>query len=176
MTDLEIIKSSIREIPDFPKPGILFRDITPIFLNPEALKAAIRLMKDRAKDLAPTKIAAMESRGFLFGAPLAHELGLGMILVRKPGKLPGETLKREYALEYGTDALEIHADAVTPQDRVLIVDDLLATGGTAQATAELIKQAGASVAGFIFLIELAGLEGRSRLNEAVHAIISYEGA
>jgi adenine phosphoribosyltransferase len=159
------LKSLIRDIPDFPKPGILFRDITTLLNNAEGLRYTIDTLSEkcREKGLLPDYIVGMESRGFLFGVPLAYQLGAGFIPVRKPGKLPAAVHSIEYDLEYGTDKLEIHQDAVAAHHKVLIVDDLIATGGTAKATAELLQKIGCEVLGFAFIIELAGLEGRRKL-------------
>ncbi|MBD2259278.1 adenine phosphoribosyltransferase [Pseudanabaena sp. FACHB-2040] len=153
----------IREIPDFPKPGILFRDITPLLAHPEALCYTVDLLAEQVADLKPDYIAGIESRGFIFGVPLAYRMSIGFAPVRKPGKLPAATHTAEYALEYGTDRLELHQDAFRPGSRVLIVDDLIATGGTAAATVKLIEKTGSEVAGFGFIIELTGLAGRDKL-------------
>ena len=146
------LKALIRDVPDFPKPGIMFRDITTLLNSPEGLRYTIDLLveKCQAQDLVPDHVVGIESRGFLFGMPLAYQLNVGFIPVRKPGKLPADVHKIEYALEYGTDSLEIHQDAVAPHHKVLIVDDLIATGGTAKATAELLQKIGCEVLGFAF--------------------------
>jgi adenine phosphoribosyltransferase len=157
------LKALVRDIPDFPKPGIIFKDITPLLKNPEAFHQILDILEARYKDMKIAKIAAIESRGFLFGAALADRLGIGLIPVRKPGKLPAQTVSQEFDLEYGTDTLEIHMDALEPGDRVLIVDDLLATGGTLDATAKLVQRVGGTVAEIATVIELAFLEGRKRL-------------
>ena len=157
------LKSLIRDIPDFPKPGILFRDITTLLQNPDGLRDAIDRMAAECAPLNPDYILGMESRGFIFGTPLAYTLGVGFIPVRKPGKLPSDVYAVEYELEYGTDRLEMHQDALKPGDRVLIVDDLIATGGTAKATAEMVEQAGAELVGFCFVVELLALRGRDQL-------------
>lgn len=159
------LKSLIRDIPDFPKPGIMFRDITTLLNNAEGLRYTIDTLteKCREKGMIPDYIVGMESRGFLFGVPLAYALGAGFIPVRKPGKLPAAVHSIEYDLEYGTDTLEIHQDAVAAHHKVLIVDDLIATGGTAKATAELLQKIGCEVLGFAFIIELTFLEGRKKL-------------
>ena len=157
------LNDTIRVVPDFPKEGISFKDITTLLRNGEALRYAVKTMADYARERKVDTIFGVESRGFILGAPLAYELGLGFSLIRKPGKLPGEVLRVEYDLEYGTDALEIHKDAVDPGARVLIVDDLLATGGTISAAAELVNKLDAEIAGFAFLIELEFLKGRDRL-------------
>jgi adenine phosphoribosyltransferase len=153
----------LRVVPDFPKPGIQFRDISPLLNSPAAYRSAIESMERVVKHLKVEAIAAVESRGFLFGAPLAVRMGLPLSIVRKPGKLPGETESVQYGLEYGIDALHIQKGAVLPGASVLIVDDVLATGGTAAATGELVKGQGALVRGYLFLAELKGLGGRERL-------------
>jgi adenine phosphoribosyltransferase len=168
------LKSLIREIPDFPKPGILFRDITTLLQAPDGLAHTVELLADQATPLAPDYIAGIESRGFIFGVPLAYKLGIGFVPIRKPGKLPAATHTVEYALEYGTDTLEIHQDAFKPGSRVLIVDDLLATGGTAAAAAQLIQNTGAELVGFSFVIELSDLNGRQKLpNHPISSLIEY---
>ncbi|HEY3115307.1 MAG TPA: adenine phosphoribosyltransferase [Chloroflexota bacterium] len=158
------LATRIRDIPDFPVPGILFKDITPLLQDPTAYHQAIDDLYQQTRDLTPDLVAGMESRGFLFAAPLAYRLGVGFVPVRKLGKLPGETRSVEYALEYGTNTLEIHSDAVEPGQRVLVVDDLLATGGTVGATVRLIQQLGGVVAAAAFLIELEALNGRANLD------------
>ncbi len=166
----------VRSVPDFPQPGILFRDITPVLHDAAALDAAVRLHLDRVADLAGhiDRVIGIESRGFLFGMAIAHAIGAGFVPVRKPGKLPAATVHETYALEYGQDRLHMHADAVAAGDRVLVVDDLLATGGTAGAAARLIERLGGQVVACLFLIELAGLEGRARLGERrVESVIVY---
>lgn len=168
------LQSTIRPIPDFPKPGILFRDITTLLQNPDALNAAIAGMTYHCQTLGAEVIVGVESRGFLFGPAIAQQLGVGFVPVRKPGKLPAPTYQVSYALEYGTDTLEIHQDAFQPGMKAVIVDDLIATGGTAAATAQLIEQAGATLAGYSFLIELVDLGGRSQLPDVpVESLISY---
>jgi adenine phosphoribosyltransferase len=157
------LKSFVRDIPDYPKPGIVFKDITPLLAEPEAFAAATRAMAEPFVDARVSHVIAVESRGFIFGGPIAQQLGAGFIPVRKPGKLPSKTQREEYALEYGTDALEIHADAVGEAARVLVVDDLLATGGTVSATCRLVESLGATVAGLSFLIVLGFLPGLARL-------------
>ena len=171
MTDL---KTYIRHVPDFPKAGILFYDITTLLQDPVGLRVAIDSIAGPFADQKIDLVVGIESRGFIFGAPVADRLGTGFAPVRKPGKLPSTCIRESYALEYGTDTLEIHEDAVKPGQRVLIVDDLLATGGTARATAELVKKLGGTVHGLAFLIELVALNGRSRLTgENVHASLQY---
>jgi adenine phosphoribosyltransferase len=166
----------VRDIPDFPKPGIVFKDITPILASSEGLDAAVSGMADYARDLDVEVVIGAEARGFLLGPALARELGAGFVLARKPGKLPHETVRAEYLLEYGTDALELHSDAVAQGARVLVHDDLLATGGTAKALASLAEGRGAVIAGCAFLVELAFLGGREPLaGYDVHSLISYDG-
>ncbi len=173
MSDI-LAKQHIRNVPDFPKPGILFRDITPVFRQPEALRQVINLMTDHADTLGAEVIVGIESRGFLLGVPVALELGVPFSIVRKLGKLPADTISEEYALEYGTNTVEIHTDAVEKGQRVVIVDDLLATGGTAAASARLIERLGGIVAGYCFMIELTDLQGRHNLiGYPVHALIEY---
>jgi adenine phosphoribosyltransferase len=161
---LEFIKDSIKTIPDYPKPGILFRDVTSLLENPAAYQASIDLLTARFRDTGVTKVVGTEARGFLFGAPVALALGVGFVPVRKPGKLPRETISEEYELEYGTDKLEIHTDAIKPGDKVLVIDDLLATGGTIEATAKLIRRLGGEVSDAAFIINLPELGGEKRLN------------
>jgi len=164
----------IRDIPDFPKPGILFRDITPLLGDPEALAEVVDALAEQAKVFRPDLIIGIESRGFLFGTPLALKLGVGFAPIRKLGKLPHERITEEYALEYGANTVEMHRDAVRPGQRVVIVDDLLATGGTAAAAARLIERLGGVVAGCCFVIELALLKGRDALpGHNVSALIAY---
>jgi adenine phosphoribosyltransferase len=166
----------IRDIPDFPKPGILFKDITPLLLDADALSDAVAQLAAWARPLDVDFVVAAEARGFILGAAVARELGVGFVPARKPGKLPHETISAEYILEYGVDALEMHADALAHGARVLLHDDLLATGGTARALAELIEGTGARIAGCAFLVELAFLGGRERLaGYDVHALLSYDG-
>jgi len=157
------LTAMIRDIPDFPKPGILFRDITPILADPRALRAVLDHLETWAASDAPEMIAGIEARGFMFGPPLAARLGAGFVPVRKPGKLPHSIVSESYALEYGENTLEMHEDAVRPGQKVLIVDDLLATGGTASAAASLVRRLGGEVSGFLFMVELAALDGRSQL-------------
>ena len=165
----------IRDIPDFPKPGILFKDITPLLLDADALSDAIGRLADWARPLEVDYVVAAEARGFILGAAIARELEVGFVPARKPGKLPHETIAAEYILEYGVDALEMHADALADGARVLLHDDLLATGGTARALAELIEGTGARIAGCAFLVELAFLNGREPLDGYdVHSLISYD--
>ncbi|HVT04000.1 MAG TPA: adenine phosphoribosyltransferase [Thermoanaerobaculia bacterium] len=173
MSEFEF-KRFIRDVPDFPKPGIVFKDITPLLKSPEAFSRVIENMTAPFRHAGITKVAAIESRGFIFGAPVAQALGAGFIPIRKPGKLPWTTFRNEYDLEYGTDALEIHRDALDSTDRVLLVDDVLATGGTAAAASLLIEMLGAHTAGYSMLIELSFLKGRERLQKIpFHATIAY---
>ena len=167
------LKDKIRSMKDYQKEGIIFRDITTLLKDGEAFRAAIDAMKDLVKDEAIDKIVGIEARGFLLGAPMAYDMGVGFVPVRKPGKLPAATLSCEYELEYGTDKVEIHADAIEKGERVLIVDDLLATGGTARAAAELCKEAGADVVGCVVLIELDGLNGRDKIPAPVYAVMEF---
>jgi len=153
----------IVDVPDFPKPGITFKDITPVLSNGQAFAEVTGAFADRWRDAGLDAVVGIESRGFIFGASLAHELGIGMVIVRKPGKLPRETFKVSYDLEYGSDTLEIHKDSFAPGAKVLIIDDVLATGGTAAACVELVQNAGGEVAGCGFVLELDALEGRSKL-------------
>jgi adenine phosphoribosyltransferase len=154
----------LRDVPDFPKPGIVFKDITPLLRAPAAFRAATDALAARCEALAPTCVAAIESRGFLFGAPVAERLGLPLVPLRKPGKLPWKTIRESYELEYGSSTLEVHQDAAGPGDRVVLMDDLLATGGTAAASVNLIRQLGAEVVGAAFVVELGFLAGREKLH------------
>ena len=168
------LRTLIRDIPDFPKPGILFRDVTPLLGNGPALRACIRQLCERVAPTRPQAIAGIESRGFIFGAPVAAELGIGFVPIRKPGKLPWKTRKQEYALEYGTDAIEVHEDAVASGTRVALVDDLLATGGTAGAAIKLLRGLGGEVVVAAFVIELAFLHGRPHLGAVpAEVLITY---
>lgn len=157
------LEDKIRDIPDFPQKGIIFKDITPLIGDPKGFKATLDRLAEVCKGKNVDAIVALESRGFLFGAPLAYNLGVGIIPIRKKGKLPSETFQMEYSLEYGTNVVEIHRDALAPGQRVLIVDDLLATGGTALAAAKLVEKLGAVVTGLVFVIELTFLQGRDKL-------------
>jgi adenine phosphoribosyltransferase len=168
------LASKIRDVPDFPQEGILFKDVMPLIADPEYFAESIRRLAEWARPREPNLILGAEARGFIFGGALAYELGAGFIAARKPGKLPWETVEATYALEYGTDSLEVHRDAVTPGARVVVLDDVLATGGTAKAKCELVEQLGGTVAGAAFLIELTFLNGRERLNGYdVHSLIQY---
>ena len=159
------VKAKIRDVQDFPKKGILFRDITTAIKDAETLKVIIDYLCEQFKDVKIDYIAGIESRGFIFGMPMAYKFGAGFVPVRKPNKLPAETISQEYQLEYGTDKIEIHKDAFGPGDNVLIVDDLLATGGTAEAACKLVKKTGANLVGIGFLIELEDLKGREKLKD-----------
>jgi adenine phosphoribosyltransferase len=175
--DAPTLAKKIRAIPDFPKPGILFRDVTPLLLDPVAFRAAAEAMAAPFQSLGVERVLGIESRGFLFAAPIALALGVGLGLVRKQGKLPSDTLQARYELEYGVDTVEMHVDAVGRGQRVLIVDDLIATGGTAAATARLVEQLEARVEALLFVIELKGLGGRQKLvSYAVEALLEYEMA
>ena len=168
------LRDYVRDIPDFPRPGIVFRDITPMLLEPRALRAGVEALAALARPLAPEIILAAEARGFIFGAALALELGAGFVPARKPGKLPFEVVSAEYELEYGADSLEVHADALAGGARVLLHDDLLATGGTARAVCQLADRLGAEVLGCVFLVELTSLGGRERLEPyPVESVVQY---
>jgi adenine phosphoribosyltransferase len=170
----EDLRAKIREIPDFPKPGILFYDITTLLKDAEAFKHAIDLMVEPYGDERIDVVVGMESRGFIFSAPMAYQFGAGLVPVRKLGKLPAETISVEYALEYGSNTLEIHRDAIQPGQRVLIVDDLLATGGTVKGTIELVERLKGEVAGLAFLVELDFLKGRDRLEgRRIVSVVHY---
>lgn len=168
------LRDLVRDVPDFPKPGILFRDITPILADAAAFEAATNAMSGIARVHGATKVLGIESRGFILGAPVAHHLALPFVPCRKPGKLPAATARVEYDLEYGSDALEVHRDAIRAGDRVVIVDDLLATGGTAEAAARLCEQQGAEVASVLVMIELLDLAGAARLAPRhVYSLLKY---
>ncbi len=168
------LKNYIRDIPDFPKPGILFRDITTLLKDKKAFKSAVDSLVAEYKDKKIDIVVAVEARGFILGGIVAHQLGAGFVPVRKPGKLPWKTNCATYELEYGTDTLQIHHDAIKPQDRVLIVDDLLATGGTVKAVTDLVRQLQGRIVGIAFLIELTGLEGREKLKDyPLFSLIKY---
>lgn len=171
---MEHLRQIIRDIPDFPKPGILFRDITPLLARAESLQATVQALVDPFRDAGITAIAAMEARGFIFGGLAADALGTGFVPLRKPGKLPHETISESYELEYGIATLEVHKDALGSTDRVLLIDDLIATGGTAIAGCRLVERLGATVAGCAFVIELDDLPGRSVLADyRVHSLLHY---
>jgi len=171
----EDLKKYIRTVKDFPKPGIMFRDITTILKDPVALKLTSKLLFEKAEDLDINKVVGIESRGFIFGSLLADKLDAGFIPIRKPGKLPAETVKETYTLEYGTDSIEIHKDAIQPGDKVLLHDDLLATGGTAEAACKLIEKLGGRVMQISFIIELSFLKGREKLkNYNIVSLVDYD--
>jgi adenine phosphoribosyltransferase len=173
--DIASIRQAIRDIPNFPKPGIVFKDITPLLGNGRLFKRTIDILADRYRSQRVDTVLGIESRGFIIGAALAYELGAGFCIVRKPGKLPYETHKASYSLEYGTDALEIHIDAIPRSARVVIADDLLATGGTAAATAELVTKLGGTVVECAFVIELSFLKGREKLKPyGVFSLLRYD--
>jgi adenine phosphoribosyltransferase len=168
------LKRFIRAIPDYPQPGILFRDITPLLQNAEALRMTIDTMAERYRGAGIDAVVGIESRGFIFGTPLAYLLGVGFVPVRKKGKLPAATVSVDYELEYGVNVLEIHTDALRPEQRVLVVDDLLATGGTTAGTVKLVRALGAEVVSLAFLVELADLQGRDRLSGLdVFSLLTY---
>lgn len=170
------IEEYVRSIPDFPEPGIIFRDVTSILQDPDGLKLSIDLIQEKLQGLDFDVIAGTESRGFIFGVPVAYNMHKAFVPVRKKGKLPCETVSREYALEYGTAAIEIHKDAIQPGQKVVVIDDLIATGGTIEAAVKLIEELGGEVVKIVFLMELAGLKGRERLKDYdVESVICYEG-
>jgi adenine phosphoribosyltransferase len=173
-TSTDDLRKLIREVPDFPKPGILFYDITTLLRDPAAFRQVIDSMVEQVRGTPIDVVVGMESRGFIFSAPIAYQLNAGFVPVRKLGKLPAETIEVEYALEYGTATLEIHRDAIQRGQRVLIVDDLLATGGTVMGTIELVQRLGGEVAGLSFMVELSALHGRERLGQFnIHALLTY---
>ena len=170
------VEKYIRSIPDFPEPDIIFRDITTVTQDPEGLKVAVDSMAEKLKDLDFDVIVGLEARGFIFGMPIAYLLGKSFVLVRKKGKLPCETISESYALEYGQAEIEIHTDAIKPGQKVVLVDDLIATGGTIEAAIKLIERLGGEVVDNLFLVELAGLKGREKLSDyRVDAVVTYEG-
>lgn len=172
---MDNLRKLIREVPDFPKEGINFYDITTLLKDPTGLEESIDALTEACRGMNIDAVLGIESRGFIFGAPLAYQLGVGFVAVRKPNKLPAETVSMSYDLEYGTDTLEIHKDAIGKGDNILIVDDLLATGGTAKAAVDLIESVGAKVAGLLFVVELDFLNGRSKLNGYdVRSLIQYD--
>lgn len=172
---MEELKRFIRDIPDFPKKGILFRDITPLLKDPDAFKKAVSAICERYRDKGVDLVAGIEARGFIFASAIAYSLGCGIIPVRKPGKLPYRTIREDYQLEYGADAVEIHEDAISPGDKVLVVDDLIATGGTAAATVRLVERLGGDVVGVVFVVELRSLGGRKLLEGYdVLSLIQYD--
>jgi adenine phosphoribosyltransferase len=169
------LKRYVRSIPDYPQPGVLFRDITPLLQHAPTLRFAIDVMASRYRHMGIEAVVGIESRGFILGTPLAYILGTGFVPVRKKGKLPGTTITVEYDLEYGSNVLEMHTDALQAGQRVLIVDDLLATGGTMKACSDLVEQIGGKVVGLAVLIELAGLRGRDKLKgHPIHSVLKYE--
>ena len=170
------IEEYVRSIPDFPEPGIIFRDVTSILQDPDGLKLSIDLIQEKLEGLDFDVIAGTESRGFIFGVPVAYNMHKAFVPVRKKGKLPCETVSREYTLEYGTEAIEIHKDAIKSGQKVVVIDDLIATGGTIEAAVRLIEELGGEVVKIVFLIELAGLKGRERLKGYdIESVICYEG-
>ena len=172
---LSSLRNAIRDVPDFPQPGIIFKDITPVLADPKLMKMAIEGMAEVVEDKRVDKIVGIDARGFIFGSMLAHQLGTGFVPARKKGKLPWKTRGLDYALEYGTASLEIHEDAISPGEHILLADDLLATGGTAGAALELIKQSGANIVASVFFIELDFLKGRERVTSyaPVHSLLKY---
>jgi adenine phosphoribosyltransferase len=171
---MDSIRDHIRDVPDFPKPGIVFKDITPVLADPVLFRRVIDAFVDRWKTERITKVVGIESRGFLFAAPVAYALGAGLTIARKPGKLPWRTIRESYALEYGENVLELHVDSVGPRDRVLVVDDVLATGGTADAVGRLVTRQGAELVSFSFLVELTPLQGARKLgSHRVHSLVHY---
>jgi len=171
---LDAVRDAIRDVPDFPKPGVVFKDITPVLADPRLFKGVIDALADRWRGARVQKIIGIESRGFVFAAPLACALGAGLTIVRKPGKLPWRTIREAYALEYGEAVLELHEDAFHPGERVLVVDDVLATGGTAEAAGRLVGRQGAELLGYSFVVELAFLGGSTRLGpDKVHSLLRY---
>jgi adenine phosphoribosyltransferase len=173
--DPAVLQAHVRDIPDWPEPGVLFRDITPLVNDVAAYRATVDALAEQAAGRRIDRVTGIEARGFIFGAPVAYALGAGFVPVRKPGKLPYHIEKEEYALEYGRDGLEIHVDAIRPAEQVLIVDDVLATGGTAAATARLVERLGGEVVALAFVLEIAYLGGRARLaDREVRALATYE--
>jgi len=171
---MDDLRALIRDVPDFPEPGIVFKDITPLLGDGEALERALWAMSEPFRDQGITKVAGIESRGFILATPVAVRIGAGFVPVRKEGRLPWKTVSATYDLEYGADTLELHADAVGPEDRVLVVDDVLATGGTAAATVGLVEGLGAEVVSVRVLVELGFLGGRSRLDVPISALVAYD--
>jgi adenine phosphoribosyltransferase len=170
----EDLAAKVRDVPDFPKPGIVFKDIMPLVADPASFRETIELLAEWARPREPDIILGAEARGFIFGGALAHELGCGFVAARKPGKLPWETVEATYELEYGTDSLQIHRDSLVDGQRAIVLDDVLATGGTARAKIDLVEQLGGKVVGALFVIELTFLNGRERLaGYDVHALIQY---
>lgn len=175
--DIELIKNSIRNVPDFPKPGIQFKDISTLLSDPVAFDCAVKAMEELARRTGFSKIAACESRGFVFGSAMAHDMHVPLVMVRKKGKLPGETVSQEYELEYGTDSIEVTRQSLCKGDKVLVVDDLVATGGTAIATCSLVEKCGAEVAGVVCLVELPDLGGSETISKKhpFSAVVKYSG-
>lgn len=177
---LEFLNASLKSIPDFPKPGIIFRDITSLCENPKAFAMLCEAMADSFRYMGISKVAATEARGFVFGSPVAAALNAGLVMIRKKGKLPREVYREDYQLEYGSDTLEIHQDAISPEDRVLIVDDLIATGGTMEAAIKLVQRCGGRVMGASFAINLAGLGGALKIHQKfgikVFSVLNFDGA
>lgn len=173
--DFNYVRQTVREVPDFPKPGILFLDITTATKDAKAMNLMIEFLYDKFKDERIDYVAGIESRGFIFGAPLACRLNAGFVPIRKPNKLPADTIKESYSLEYGTDTIEMHADAIKEGDRVLVIDDLLATGGTAVAACNLVKKAGGEVVASAFVIELNPLKGREKIEAKGVKVVSMLG-
>ena len=172
----EKIKSKIRTVPNWPKKGIMFKDITTLVKDPEGFKETIDLLYNRYKDKKIDKVVGIESRGFIFGAPLAYLLGCGFVPIRKPGKLPAECISEEYTLEYGTDRIEIHKDAIGKNERILVIDDLLATGGTMSAARNLVKKLGGEIVECTFIVDLVDLKGRDKLKgENIYTVVEFEG-
>ena len=172
------IEEFIRDVPDFPKPGIVFKDITPLLGNIEALRQTVRLLADPYRDSGVEVVTGVESRGFIFGALLADELDAGFVPIRKPNKLPAETISESYELEYGTDTIEIHADAIAPGRKVLMADDLIATGGTIEAACKLVAKLGGDIVAAVFVVELSFLSGRAKLDALgvkTHSLIQVSG-
>ena len=171
---MDAVRAAIRDVPDFPKKGVVFKDITPVLADPKLLRQVVDAFVAHWKDQRIDRVVGIESRGFLFAAPVAYALGAGLAIARKPGKLPWQVVREVYALEYGENALELHVDAVGPGDRVLVVDDVLATGGTAEATGRLVARQGGDLVGYAFLVELGFLHGARRIGrEKVHALVAY---
>jgi adenine phosphoribosyltransferase len=172
--DLEAVRACIRDVPDFPQKGIVFKDITPVLADAKLFRQVVDAFAERWRGERVDKVVGIESRGFLFAAPLAYVVGAGVTVVRKPGKLPWKVIREVYALEYGENALELHVDAVAPGERVLVIDDVLATGGTADATGRLVARQGGVLVGFSFLVELGFLDGARRLGpERVHSLVRF---
>ena len=171
---MDSVRSRVRDVPDFPQKGVVFKDITPVLADRATFREVIDALAARWRDERVDKVVGIESRGFLFAAPIAYALGAGVTVVRKPGKLPWQVIREVYALEYGEGALELHVDAVSPGERVLVVDDVLATGGTAQAAGRLVTRQGGTVLGYSFMVELTFLHGGQRLGqEKVHSLVTY---